>query len=321
MTKAWESKLNIALSELLCQMGIASRAEVIYKGRQDVLIYHQGLAVVLESSYSKQDAEADAKKRIEQLSADLAIAVHYPEDFQQDLREGEIKERLKHATMLAKPIVPEDFSETLFETLGTGVARTPDNWLTVDLNGLVELIREVGLFVISEEAVKKTEVAVGNLVDEFVTNLSQHNESASIAQNLHLWLNTTWGILTVLANRTETLGGWIRLKQSQWRLLPVLDVTRLSERRLLKLAEVFHQFRNKELPRIPEQFGTDGKVSQHRLELDSAFLRALGIRASEDDLRVLYGEVGSALTQWLGATFKKAPKVTKQQEEQLELTE
>lgn len=193
MTKAWETKLNIALSELLCQMGIASRGEVLYKGRQDVLVYHQGLAVVLEGSYSKQDAEDDAKKRIEQLSADLAIAVHYPSDIPQELRESEIKEKLKHANMLAKPIVPEDFSETLFEKLGKGVAITPDNWLTVDLNGLVELIREVGLFVISEEAVKKTEVAVGDLVDEFVTNLSRHDESASIAQNLHDVLYKLYG--------------------------------------------------------------------------------------------------------------------------------
>ena len=78
MKLAFESKLNILLSELLNQMGVTSHSEYLGQGRKDVLIYHQGLAIVLEGSYEKQDAEKDAKKRIEQLAADVALAVHYP---------------------------------------------------------------------------------------------------------------------------------------------------------------------------------------------------------------------------------------------------
>ena len=34
---------------------------------------------------------------------------------------------------------------------------------------------------------------------------------------LTLWINTIWGILTVLASRQETRGRWIRLKMSHWK--------------------------------------------------------------------------------------------------------
>jgi methionyl-tRNA formyltransferase len=87
MKLAFESKLNILLSELLNQMGVTSHSEYLGQGRKDVLTYHQGLAIVLEGSYEKQDAEKDAKKRIEQLAADVALAVHYPSVFPQDLTE------------------------------------------------------------------------------------------------------------------------------------------------------------------------------------------------------------------------------------------
>jgi hypothetical protein len=67
-------------------MGVISHSEHLSQGRKDVLIYHQGLAIVLEGSYNKKDAEDDAKKRIEQLAADVAIAIHYPPaDFPQEL--------------------------------------------------------------------------------------------------------------------------------------------------------------------------------------------------------------------------------------------
>jgi hypothetical protein len=56
-------------------MGVISDSEHLIQGRKDVLIY-QGLAIVLEGSYDKKDAENDAKKRSEQLAADVAIAIH-----------------------------------------------------------------------------------------------------------------------------------------------------------------------------------------------------------------------------------------------------
>ena len=43
-----------------------------------------------------------------------------------------------------------------------------------------------------------------------------------------------------------------------------------------------------------------GKVDDLRIELDTAFLSAIGIEVKEDDLLLLYHEIGSSLRQWIG---------------------
>ncbi|MCD6387406.1 MAG: hypothetical protein J7L30_03695, partial [Methanophagales archaeon] len=99
-----------------------------------------------------------------------------------------------------------------------------------------------------------------------------------------------------LANRQETRGAWITLKMTQWKLLPVLDITKLEEDKLKRLAKVFDEFKDKDLGRIPEQF-----VNYNlRLELDKAFLKAVGAEVDEDALTDLYEEIRSSMEQWIG---------------------
>ena len=73
------------------------------------------MKLVIEGSYNKTDAERDAEKRMEQLSVDAAIAIHYPHEFPQQLTEPEIEEKLKTARFGLKVIVAEDISGTLYE--------------------------------------------------------------------------------------------------------------------------------------------------------------------------------------------------------------
>jgi len=196
MTLAFESRLNILLSELLQSLGVVSRAELLNtKGRQDVVVYHQGLAIVLEGSYSRGDAENDAKKRIEQLSADVALAIHYPSVFPQELAEHELREKLREATFAVRVIVPEDISGTLFELLEQKkiIAKSLEDWQRLDLNTIAALIREVGQFIISEESVKKAEDDVSDLVQKFVSFLSSHHQSSTIAGNLYDVLYKLYG--------------------------------------------------------------------------------------------------------------------------------
>ena len=195
MKLAFEDKLNVLLSELLNQIGVISKAEFLEKGRKDIVVYHQGLAIVLEGSYFKEDAEKDARKRIEQLSADVAIAIHYPQTFSQALSEYEIKEKLRKSILDVKVVVPEDISGTLFELLEkkTIVAKSLETWHALDLNGLASLIYEVGQFLISEESVKKAEVNVSELIQAFVNFLSSHSESSTIAKNLYDILYKLYG--------------------------------------------------------------------------------------------------------------------------------
>jgi len=140
------------------------------------------------------------------------------------------------------------------------------------------------------------EKTFGNMF--FAINLK--NESINKLKALCLWLNTTWGILTVLSNRQETEGAWTSLVMGHWRTLLVLNVDELSNNRLEKVAEVFDKFKNTDLGRIPQQYNVETELHKSRLELDKTFLEAIGIDVKEDDLTSLYQELNSSFEQWIG---------------------
>lgn len=118
-----------------------------------------------------------------------------------------------------------------------------------------------------------------------------------------LWLNTTWGLLTVLISRQETRGRWTSLKMSQWRMLPILDVNSLNNTTLKRLADAFDKHANKPLRRIPEQFNP-ANPDPARLEIDIDFLKALNPALDNKELRTgiieLYKHIHKALGQWIG---------------------
>jgi hypothetical protein len=195
MKQAFESRLNVLLSDLLNQMGVVSHSEYLGKGRKDVIIYHQGMAIVLEGSYDKQDAENDAKRRIEQLACDVAIAVHYPKTFAQDLTEGEIRFRLKETKLPVRVIVPEDVSDSLLRKLYEKdvIAKPLEEWYDLDVNLIATLIQEIAQFIINEEMVGEAEEEVAHLVAVFVDHLSLHRQTESIAINLDSALYKLYG--------------------------------------------------------------------------------------------------------------------------------
>ena len=119
-----------------------------------------------------------------------------------------------------------------------------------------------------------------------------------------LYLNTTWGLLTVLFSREETRGRWTRLKVGHWRLLRVLDVGRLGGEVVARLVELFDRVSAKPLRRVAEQYNP-GDPDPTRLEVDLDFLRALepGLDSgrAEEGLLKLYRRVHRALSLWFGA--------------------
>lgn len=140
--------------------------------------------------------------------------------------------------------------------------------------------------------------------EEVISNifyaLRLRQETLEKIKALCLWLNTTWGILSVLASREETHGGFIRLKMSQWRLLPILDVDGIEENKVSAFASLFDKFADSPLRRIPEQYGSMGRVDRLRIELDTAFLKVLDIEPEKNGLLSLYAEISQSLTQWIG---------------------
>lgn len=119
---------------------------------------------------------------------------------------------------------------------------------------------------------------------------------------LTLWMNTTWGLLTILVSRQETRGRWSSLKMGQWRLLPVLNVCALNANVLKRLAMVFDKYAYMPLRRIPDQFNPKDP-DPVRLRIDMEFLKALDPKLEEEktrkDLLELYKLVYMSLKQWI----------------------
>jgi hypothetical protein len=124
---------------------------------------------------------------------------------------------------------------------------------------------------------------------------------------LVLWLNTTWGLLTVLVSREETRGRWTRLKMAQWRMLQVLDVRSLGADALKRLSEVFDRCCKRAPRRIPDQFDPRDP-DPVRLEIDKGFVKALNPsineKALEESLMELYKRLNIAFRRWIVGTSK-----------------
>jgi hypothetical protein len=176
--------LNILLSELLNERGVISSSEQIGQGRKDIIAYCNGLRIFLEGSYHRNDAEKDTLKRVNQLEADLAIAIHYLETYPQNITEIELKNKLKESTFEVKIFVPEDISRTLFEFLKSKFV-IEGEWLKVDLDLLANLLKESTQFIISERHVEEINKEISYFIENFVHRLSVHPHSSTIAKNLY----------------------------------------------------------------------------------------------------------------------------------------
>jgi hypothetical protein len=137
------------------------------------------------------------------------------------------------------------------------------------------------------------------LISNIFYSIRLRDETPERLKALCVWLNTTWGILTILASREETHGGFIRVKMSQWRLLPVLDIDELSATKVSALAKVYDRFSKAKFARIPEQYGVKGRVDINRREMDIAFLKVMGIDEI-DSLPALYQDMAQSMKQWIG---------------------
>jgi hypothetical protein len=87
---------------------------------------------------------------------------------------------------------------------------------------------------------------------------------------LTLWLNSTLGLLMILANREETEGAWVKFKKPVLGAMPVLDVQALKPKQLKDFAETYDKICEKTLLPFPEM--ADDPV---RAEIDASIAKAL----------------------------------------------
>ncbi len=76
-------------------------------------------------------------------------------------------------------------------------------------------------------------------------------EDTAIEKALTTWLNSSLGLLTILAQRTSTEGGWVALKKADLEELPVLNLRAISSSQLQGLSDLFDQLTEAEFERLP----------------------------------------------------------------------
>lgn len=87
---------------------------------------------------------------------------------------------------------------------------------------------------------------------------------------LALWLNSTLGLLFLLASRDETEGAWIDFKKGSLQNFPLLDITALTADQIATLAAVYDQLSHETLLPLPQMDADDT-----RAQIDAAIASAL----------------------------------------------
>jgi hypothetical protein len=115
-------------------------------------------------------------------------------------------------------------------------------------------------------AVRSPEAVLANVWWPFAVT----DQDEQIEKALTLWLNSTLGLLVLLAHRLETEGAWVDFKKPVLHNMPVLDFRALSPPQLGMLAQAFDGLGDRELRPFPQMNGDDA-----RGDIDRVFAQVL----------------------------------------------
>ena len=101
-----------------------------------------------------------------------------------------------------------------------------------------------------------------------------------------LWLNTTLGILGLLAYKQDTEGAWVGIKKKTLNLVPILDLSKLTREQVDRLLATFDKFCRSEMKPLPDQFSEATSGIGVRKEMDLEVQKILTGDAL--DLKTLY---------------------------------
>ena len=97
-------------------------------------------------------------------------------------------------------------------------------------------------------------------------------EDEAAEKAIAVWLNSTLGLLTILAHRTSTRGGWVAMKKADLEELPVLDILQLPSVQFQAMSGLFDEMVEAEFERLPGMSNC-----QARRALDDGLSRILGL--------------------------------------------
>jgi len=136
-------------------------------------------------------------------------------------------------------------------------------------------------------------------------------DSGDLEKALVLWLNSTFGILTLLGARVETRGAWIELKKPILEDLRVLNVAALRTRQRQTLCAAFDRLQKQPIERISAISG-----DRIRSEIDAAIATALGVSSDIGIIREMLAQEPIISNNLPGVSEeRKQPRVAAAQQE------
>ena len=107
----------------------------------------------------------------------------------------------------------------------------------------------------------------------------------SLEKALTVWLNSSLGLLTLLATRNTTEGSWVQLKKADLKEMPVLDTHNISPSQLQQLSDLFDEMSEAEFERLPGMAECPA-----RKRLDDGISKILGLPDLSNLRRLLASE-------------------------------
>ena len=150
---------------------------------------------------------------------------------------------------------------------GRPLRKTEDLW---PLAGKIMLAERIRLNSQRMICLRVSQLSLSN--SWWPVSLKEKFQREEIEKALALWLNSTLGLLLVIANRQETEGAWMKFKKPVLEKLPVLDFEGLSADQVRQLAAAYDEVRREELKPFPEM--ADDPV---RDRIDQAVAKTLGL--------------------------------------------
>ena len=97
-------------------------------------------------------------------------------------------------------------------------------------------------------------------------------KNIEIEKSTAVWLNSSLGLLTILAQRTSTMGGWVAMKKADLANLPILDPRQLTKSQLKAMSDLFDELSDAEFERLPNMVDCPARTA-----LDDGISEILGL--------------------------------------------
>ena len=205
-----EGEVNVRISDIFSkEFGLACNPErPSGRRRPDIRCYYRGFNIVIETSYDMNDAEKDAKKRIEEDGFDIAIALWLKEGdrYHKDLRVDQLEEAIR-SSKFDVALIPPLPRQGLLKFITKRVrANLRAGWFVdVDLNFVKDLITSSIEYLIAEEEVEGTISEVSNRLANFIMVL--RNQPENVWQGIYDVLYRLYGLRLTEVRDAEVVFG------------------------------------------------------------------------------------------------------------------